>query len=117
MMRSFLISCLAGTVLMVGGCGSPSDAPPSEAQQATRAKQIVVDFTAQARKKPAQAPQQLNVLLEALDAYAANHGGPYVQLRDTAKELQTLYTNKADKADIEKKLAELEQQANTLPGA
>lgn len=116
-MRSFLASCVLGSVVMLGGCGGPSDAPPTESQQATQAKQIVVDFTAQARKKPAQAPQQLDVLLEALDAYAANDGGPYVQLRDTAKELQTLYTNKADKPEIEKKLAELEQQANALPGA
>ena len=106
----------AGMVLVMGlaGCGGDSPPPLTEQETSSVAQQSVTEFAATARKQPAQAPQRLTVLMESLDSYAQNEGGPYETLRDRGKELLELYNRKAPQAEIDAKLNEFEQAAQTL---
>ncbi len=52
--------------------------------------------------------------MESAEAYASEYEGPYIQLRDTAKELQSLYQSSAAKDKIEAQLDALKQQAESL---
>ena len=55
--------------------------------------------------------------MESLDSYADQHQGGYVQLRDTAQKLQTLYANNGGRTDIDATLSELETEAKGLKNA
>ena len=74
------------------GCGSaPSAPPPSETSKSEMAQKSIEDFIASAKKTPKDAAQELTILMESLDTYATEYEGSYVALRDSAKELLSLY--------------------------
>ncbi len=94
--------------------GAPSAPPPSETEKSAAAQKSIDDFIAAAKKKPKSAAQELTVLMESLDAYATEYEGPYVALRDSAKELLGLYESKASKDKINAQLDVLKQKAGAL---
>ncbi|MCA9004787.1 MAG: hypothetical protein KDA70_05890 [Planctomycetaceae bacterium] len=106
---------LASTIL--AACGSPSAPPPTDSQKSDVAKKSVDDFVAAAKKKPKEAAQNLTILMESLDAYANEFEGPYIELRDAAKELLSLYQSSAAKDKIDAQLEVLQQKANSLASA
>lgn len=106
--------------LVAAGCTTDSAPPPAETLQGTEAKRIILAYVQKAKRAPATAANDLSVLRESLDAYAANASGAsaetYVKIRDTAQELQDLYAKKAPPAEITAKLDQLAQLAESLPG-
>ena len=55
--------------------------------------------------------------MESLDAYASEYEGPYIELRDAAKELLSLYQSSAAKDKIDAQLEVLQQKASALSTA
>lgn len=104
--------------LILTGCGDgvPTVPPPSDAEMGQMAKTRINEFIQKAKSRPATAASDLALLLESLEAFANDRSGPYVELRDTAKELQGMYQRKAPKQEIEGQLQKLAQQAAALPG-
>ncbi|HAH49540.1 hypothetical protein [Gimesia sp.] len=114
------LACFAMLLLfssVLTGCGGPSAPPPSETQKSEVAKKSIDDFVAAAKKSPRTAAQDLTILMESLDAYASEYGGPYIELRDAAKELLALYQSSAAKDKIDAQLEVLQQKANALSSA
>ncbi|WP_417388207.1 hypothetical protein [Gimesia sp.] len=112
--------CMAVLLLfssVLTGCGAPSSPPPTETQKSDVAKKSVDEFVAAAKKKPKEAAQNLTILMESLDAYANEYEGPYIELRDAAKELLSLYQSSAAKDKIDAQLEVLQQKANALASA
>ena len=111
-----LLCCFAFVLMttVLTACGGPSAPPQAEHTRNEVAKKSVEEFVASARKSPKTAAQDLSVLMESLEAYASEFQGPYIQLRDTAKELQSLYQSSAAKDKIEAQLDALKQQAESL---
>lgn len=108
---------LLGALFLAGcGGGGPSAPPPSDTELGQMAKTRVNAFVEKAKARPATAASELALLLESLEAFAADRSGPYVELRDTAKQLQAMYQRKAPKQEIEGQLQKLTQQAAALPG-
>lgn len=105
------------TITWFTGCGGPSAPPPSDAQKSEVAQKTVEEFIASAKKNPKAAPQNLSILMESLEAYANEYEGPYVELRDAAQELATLYQNSADKGKISTQLEVLQQKSAALSSA
>ena len=114
-----LVSCSVLFLLTVvfTGCGGPSAPPPSESQKSEIAQKSVEAFIVSAKKKPKSAAQELSVLMESLDAYASEYEGPYIELRDSAKELLSLYQSSAAKDKIRAQLDVLKQKAGALSAA
>ncbi len=114
------LACIAMLLLfssVLPGCGGPSAPPPSETQKSEVAKKTIDDFVAAAKKSPKMAAQNLTILMESLDAYANDYAGPYIELRDAAKELLSLYQSSAAKDKINAQLEVLQQKANALSTA
>ncbi|QDT90325.1 hypothetical protein [Gimesia algae] len=112
--------CLAMLLLfspILTGCGAPSAPPPSETQKSEVAKKSIDEFVAAAKKSPKTAEKDLTILMESLDAYASEYEGPYIDLRDAAKELLSLYQSSAAKDKIDAQLEVLQQKANALSSA
>lgn len=111
---SLLLLC----ALFLTGCdsGIPTVPPPSDTEIGQMAKTRVNGFVQKAKAQPAKAASELTLLLESLEAFAHDQGGPYVELRDTAKQLQAMYQRKAPKQEIEGQLDKLAHQAATLSG-
>tara|TARA_R110002111_G_scaffold227346_2_gene288879 strand:- start:1213 stop:1590 length:378 start_codon:yes stop_codon:yes gene_type:complete len=111
-----LVCCAALMLLTIAlaGCGSPSALPPSEAQKSEVAQKSIDDFIASATKNPKGAAQELSILMESLEAYATEYQGAYTELRDAAKELQSLYQSGAPKDKIQAQLEVLKQKAAAL---
>ncbi|QDV49690.1 hypothetical protein [Gimesia fumaroli] len=111
-----LLCCFTLVLLMtvLTACGGPAAAPQAEHTRNEVAQKSVEEFVASAKKNPKNAAQNLSVLMESLEAYASEYEGPYIQLRDTAKELQSLYQSSAAKDKIEAQLDALKQQAESL---
>jgi hypothetical protein len=107
------LALFALIVVLCPGCQS-HDPPPDPDEFADAAQKRVQAFVEAARQNSQDAPQQLSLLMESLDSYAEQHQGAYVQLRDTAQDLQTLYANDGSRTDIEAKLNELDTQAKEL---
>ena len=115
-----LINCSLLILVMFAltACGgAPSAPPPSEAKKSETAQKSIEDFITAAKKSPKTAAQELSVLMESLDAYATEYEGPYVALRDSAKELLGLYESKASKDKINAQLDVLKQKADALSTA
>lgn len=112
--RSLHCFTLVLLTTIVTACGGTSAPPQAESTRNEIAKKSVEEFIASAKKRPKSAAQNLSVLMESLDAYASEYEGPYIQLRDTAKELQSLYQSSAAKDKIEAQLEALKQQAASL---
>jgi hypothetical protein len=110
------LALLALAVALCAGCQSP-DPPPDPDEFADAAQKRVSEFVVRARANPQDAPQDLALLMESLDSYAEQHQGGYVQLRDTAQKLQTLYANNGGRTDIDATLSELETEAKGLKNA
>lgn len=96
------------------GCGGPAAPPPSESQKSEVAQKSIEAFIASAKKKPKNAAQELSILMESLDAYASEYEGPYIELRDSAKTLLSLYQSSASKDKIQAQLDVLKQKADAL---
>ncbi|MEN6498589.1 MAG: hypothetical protein ABFD16_30155 [Thermoguttaceae bacterium] len=116
-MNARLASPLLLCALFLAGCGTggPTAPPPSDTEIGQMAKTRVAEFVQKTKTQPKAAASNLALLLESLDAFAAQYGGPYVELRDTAKQLQGMYQRKASKQEIEGQLGKLTQQADALP--
>jgi hypothetical protein len=116
-MRSRLLAtALCVSLLSLSGCGGPATAPPPEAAVVgSGAKALVEQFVQNARANPAAAAGELSVLMESLDSYAAQQAGPFVELRDTARELQGLLAKPASKPEIDAQLDKLLAKAQALP--
>lgn len=117
-MNARLAAPLLLCVLFLAGCGTggPTAPPPSTTEIGQMAKTRVADFVQKAKTQPKTTASDLALLLESLDAFASQYGGPYVELRDTAKTLQGMYHRKANKQEIDTQLGKLTQQASALPG-
>lgn len=98
------------------GCGGPSAPPPSETTKSEVAQKSIDEFIASAKKSPKSATQNLSILIESLDAYASEYQGPYIELRDAAKELSSLYQSAASKDKIQAQIDVLKQKADALSG-
>jgi len=111
-----LVCCAALMLLTttLTGCGGPSAPPPSETQKSEVAQKSIEAFIASATKNPKGAAQELSILMESLEAYASEYQGPYIELRDAAKELQSLYQSSASKDKIQAQLDVLKQKAAAL---
>ncbi len=96
------------------GCGGPSAPPPSESKKSEVAQKSIDEFITSAKKSPKSAAQNLSIMIESLDAYANEYQGPYIDLRDSAKELQSLYQSAASKDKIQAQLDVLKQKADAL---
>jgi hypothetical protein len=116
-MRSRLLAtALCVSLLCLPGCGGPATAPPPEAAAVgAGAKALVEQFVQSARANPNAAAGELTVLMESLDSYATAHAGPFVELRDAAKELQGLLAKPASKPEIDAQLDKLLAKAQALP--
>lgn len=116
-MNTRLANSLLFCALLLSGCGSngPNMPPPHMTEIGQMAKNQVSELVETAKARPAAAASQLNLLLESLDSYAVDHGGAFVELRDTAKELQEIYQRKAPKQEIDRQLDKLARQAAALP--
>lgn len=111
----FAMMLLFSSVLT--GCGAPSAPPPTETQKSEVAKKSVDEFIVAAKKSPKTAAEQLAILMESLESYASEYQGPYIELRDAAKELLSLYQSSAAKDKIDAQLEVLQQKANALSAA
>ena len=103
--------------LLVVGCdqpGPPQIAPPTEQQIGQQTSTMVSGFVEQAKKSPKSAEAELGLLLEALEARAAEQGGKFVDVRDAAKELLALYGQSGKEAQINEGLDKLQQLAQSL---
>ena len=112
-----LISCVALILVMLSltACGGElSVPPPSATQKSEMAQKSIEAFITSAKKSPKAAARELSILMESLDAYATEFEGPYVALRDSAKELLGLYESKAAKDKINAQLDVLKQKADAL---
>lgn len=115
-MNARLSALLLLCALFPVGCGGgQSVPPPSDTEIGQMAKTRVAEFVQKTKTQPKAAASNLALLLESLDAFASQYGGPYVELRDTAKQLQGMYQRKASKQEIEGQLGKLTQQADALP--
>ena len=116
-MRSRLpAAALCVALLSLPGCGGPATAPPPDAAAVSSgARTLVEQFVQKARANPNAAVGDLAVLMESLDSYATAHAGPFVELRDTAKELQDLLAKPASKPEIDAQLDKLLAKAQALP--
>lgn len=115
-----LVCCLALIMITctLTGCGGrESSPPPSQNEQSEMAQKSIDEFIASAKKSPKTAAQNLTILMESLDAYASEYGGPYIELRDAAKELLSLYQSSAAKDKIDAQLEVLQQKASALSSA
>lgn len=109
--------CCFTVILMTAvfaACGGREAPPQSEHTRNEVAQKSVEEFVASAKKSPKEAAQNLSVLMESLEAYASEYEGPYIKLRDTAKELQALYQSAAAQDKIDAQLDALKQQAESL---
>lgn len=111
-----LVCCLSLLLLtsVLTACGGATAPPPSETARNESVKKSIDEFIAKAKKSPKTAAQNLTVLMESLDAYASEFEGPYIEVRDSAKELLSLYQSSAAKDKIEAQLEVLQQQVNAL---
>lgn len=107
-------SVLLLLTIVFTGCGGPAAPPPSESQKSEVAQKSVEAFIASAKKKPKNAAQELSILMESLDAYASEYEGAYIELRDSAKALLSLYQSSASKDKIQAQLDVLKQKADAL---
>ena len=111
-----LLCCIALIMITftATGCGGrESSPPPTETEKSKVAQKSIDDFAA-AKKSPKQAAQNLSILMESLEAYASEYEGPYIELRDAAKELLSLYQSSAAKDKIDAQLEVLQQKASAL---
>jgi hypothetical protein len=116
MSNTILCSCLLGiAALGFLGCGGESTPPPKTEAIGGQAKKQVQDFVAAAKKAPASAPDQLQMLKESLAAYAKDYGQEFEPVQQAATELEALYQKKAPKAEIDAQLQKLSDAANALP--
>lgn len=111
--RSARLLTFAG-LLFVVGCGENSP-PPASTEISTSAKQQVAEFIAFAKKNPKQAGTQCQMLLESTEAYVRDFGEGFQPLHDAVKELNDLYSQKADPKAIAEKLPALEDALSKLP--
>tara|TARA_R110002074_G_scaffold228492_2_gene400175 strand:+ start:26 stop:403 length:378 start_codon:yes stop_codon:yes gene_type:complete len=112
-----LLCCIALIMITftATGCGGrESSPPPTETEKSKVAQKSIDDFIAAAKKSPKQAAQNLSILMESLEAYASEYEGPYIELRDAAKELLSLYQSSAAKDKIDAQLEVLQQKASAL---
>ncbi len=100
--------------LLISGCGGSSAAPSTATEKSQMATKSIEQFVVAAKKRPKAAAQNLTVLMESLDAYANDHSEPFVELRNTAQELLSLYQGAAAKEKIKMQLELLQQKAAAL---
>lgn len=111
-----LAAAVCVTLLSLPGCGGPATAPPPDAAAVgTGARTLVEEFVQKARANPNAAAGDLAVLMESLDSHAVAQAGPFVELRDTGKELQDLFAKPASKPEIDVQLDKLLAKAQALP--
>jgi outer membrane PBP1 activator LpoA protein len=108
-------ACCLVLALFLAGCGSDKTAPPpSKSDVAAQTKAQVDEFVQKAKQNPQTAASDLELLIESLDARAADSGGAYGGLRDAAKELLAMYQRSAGQAEISGQLDKLSQAAAGL---
>ena len=105
-----------GLAILLAGCGPKTASRPSDADVASQAQALINDFVQKAKSQPDTGAQELELVLESLEAQAAEYGGAHEQLRDAAKELKSLYESSASQEEVNQKLDAMAQQAAGLSG-
>ena len=114
-MKRIIASGILSATLAFAGCGGPESSPPPELTAMIQSTQYAVDdFVTMAKQKPKAAPEQLDILLESLEARASEHKGGFATVRDEALALKALYEKSAPKAEIDAQLDKLKETAMAL---
>lgn len=117
MHRSMFVVAVA-SILFFAGCGTDRVAPPSSSEIAAQTSANVKQFIEKAQTvKSDEAKAELALLLESLEATAAESGGKYTELLESAKQLMSKYESSAPSAEIKEQLDDLSQKAGALSGS
>ncbi len=112
-----LLVLLSLICVVATGCGSENASAPKSSETAAAAKQQIDKAVSQITQSPATASNDLGLLLESLEAYARDYGGPFKDLLETAKSVQSELNGKPDQSKLESELGRLTAAANKLVDA
>jgi hypothetical protein len=115
-MPSMRTLALVLVVFQLSACDQGAVVPQqSEINKSIR--QQVLSFVETARESPDQGPTELEMLIESIEGYEDMGDEQFVQLQDSAEQLEIMYRQQASQAAISKQLDRLEAQANALTTA
>ena len=124
-LSGLLFACLVPAVLMtvgLSGCDTPpgGDETGDPAAYAADVKTTVIGRMRQLEKDPTHAAQSMSALLKFLEDYESqpvgDHRQVYADLLAKCRELEGLYQQSADAAQVKAKRDEITALAETLPG-
>ena len=113
------IGLWAGLVMVslgCSGCRSQNAAPkPTSSEAGNLVRANVVASLERIAKVPAEAKQEISILIESLEGYARDFRGPFESLLAVAKEVQGEIQNASDAKGIQNATDKLKAALENLP--